>query len=194
MAETQQENDYGTLIEGHTYDGIEEYDNPMPRWWLWTFYLTIAWSVFYVIGINVGWVNTYKATLRLENAKIDALQSAAAESAMDVDPEFLAELIAEEKYLDEGKDAFAAYCAACHRDDGGGLIGPNLTDSSWLHGGSPMDIYTVADKGVPDKGMPAWGTTLKSEQLLGVVVFIDSIRDTNVDGGKEAEGEEYQPE
>ena len=198
MAETQTpaeaENDYGTLIEGHTYDGIEEYDNPMPRWWLWTFYLTIAWSIFYVIGISVGWIDTYEDTFQAENERVDALQAQAAEAAPEVTAEFLDEIIAEQKYLEEGKSAFATYCAACHGDTGGGLIGPNLTDSSWLHGGRPMDIYGVVDKGVLEKSMPAWGGILKSEQMLGVVVFIDSIRDTNVEGGKEPEGEEYKPD
>lgn len=193
MPETNsEEQDYGTLIEGHTYDGIEEYDNPMPRWWLYTFYLTIAWGIFYLIGISVGWIDTYEDSLAKENVKIDKLVAAAAEAAPDVTPESLQEAVASGEYLESGKAAFVAYCAACHGQNGEGGVGPNLTDSSWIHGGTLMDIYRVADEGVIEKSMPAWGAVLKHDGLLGVVTYIDSIRDTNVEGGKEAQGTVYK--
>lgn len=193
MAKGTPEQDYGALIEGHTYDGIKEYDNPMPRWWLILFYLTIAWSVYYVIAISFGWINDYGASLEAENALIDARRAEAQGLAPQVTPEYLAQAIAAKTNIDEGKAAFAAYCAACHADNGGGGIGPNLTDNAWLHGGSPMEVYDVVDKGVTDKGMPAWGNILKPEQHVGVVVFIDSLRNTNVAGGKEAQGTPYEP-
>ncbi|TDP62685.1 cbb3-type cytochrome c oxidase N-terminal domain-containing protein [Bradymonas sediminis] len=194
MPETKPEEEFGVLIEGHTYDGIKEYDNPMPKWWLYTFYASIVWGVFYLVGINVGWIDTYEDTLKKENARIDAIVAQAAEASPEITPEYLREAVDSGEYLESGKAAFAAYCASCHGQNGEGLVGPNLTDSSWLHGGSLMDIYTVADQGVLEKAMPAWGAVLKHDGLLGVVSYIDSIRDTNVEGGKEAQGTVYKPE
>src|SRR5690554_232069 len=188
MSEKNTEPNYGTLIEGHTYDGIQEYDNPMPKWWLYLFYLTIAWGVFYLVGINVGWIDTYQDTLAKENSRIDALVAAAAEASPEITPEFLQQVVASGEHLDTGKAAFATFCASCHGQNGEGMVGPNLTDSAWIHGGTLTDIYVVADKGVLDKGMPAWGAILKAEQMLGIVTYIDSIRDTNIPGGKEAQG------
>lgn len=188
MSEKNTEPDYGTVIAGHTYDGIEEYDNPMPKWWLYTFYLSIVWGVFYLIGINVGWIDTYQDTLAKENARIDALVAAAAEASPELTPEFLAQAVASGEHLEAGKAAFTSFCASCHGQKGEGMVGPNLTDNAWIHGGTLSDIYAVVDKGVLDKGMPAWGAILKADQMLGIVTYIDSIRDTNVPGGKEAQG------
>jgi len=193
MSEKNTEPNYGTLIEGHTYDGIQEYDNPMPKWWLYLFYLTIAWGVFYLVGINVGWIDTYQDTLAKENSRIDALVAAAAEASPEITPEFLQQVVASGEHLDTGKAAFATFCASCHGQNGEGMVGPNLTDSAWIHGGTLTDIYVVADKGVLDKGMPAWGAILKAEQMLGIVTYIDSIRDTNVAGGKEPQGIPMEP-
>lgn len=182
------------LLEGHTYDGIQEYDNPMPKWWLYLFYLTIAWSVFYVIGISVGWINDYSANLDKQTEKLEAVRAAAAEASPEVTAELLDEAIENEDFIDAGQGKYASTCAACHGDKGQGGIGPNLTDDAWLHGGSPMDIYNVIDVGVPEKGMAAWGATLSHEEHVGLVVFIDSIRNTNVEGGKEPEGTVWEAE
>lgn len=182
------------LIEGHDYDGIQEYDNPMPGWWLAIFYITIAWSVYYVIAISVGWINTYEKDLHEEILEIAELKYQAALNAPEVTLEYLNGLVGDPEVLATGQAAFISTCAACHGENGGGTIGPNLTDSYWVHGGGLMDIYEVADKGIVEKGMPPWGGVLSHDQLVGVVTYIDSIRDTNVAGGKEPEGTEYVPE
>lgn len=191
---TEQNKDEAKLIEGHVYDGIQEYDNPMPKWWLYIFYLTIAWSVYYVIAISVGWINDYEARLDKENQKIDALVTAAAEAAPEVTPELLADAIENHDFIDEGEAKYASTCAACHGQAGEGGIGPNLTDNAWIHGGSPMDIHHIIDVGVPEKGMAAWGDTLSHSEHVGLVVFLETIRNTNVEGGKEPEGIAWDPE
>lgn len=191
---TEQNKDEAKLIEGHVYDGIQEYDNPMPKWWLYIFYITIAWSVYYVIAISVGWINDYDANLDKENQKIDALVAAAAEASPEVTPELLDEAIENQEFLSEGEAKYASTCAACHGQSGEGGIGPNLTDNAWIHGGSPTDIYDVIDVGVPDKGMAAWGRALSHPEHVGLVVYIDSIRNTNVEGGKEPEGAAWDSE
>lgn len=177
------------IIEGHDYDGILEYDNPMPRWWLAIFALTVVWSVYYVIAIEVGWINTYEKDLAAESVHIDALQEAWAASQIPVDEEYLRSKLEDPVFLAAGQAAFVGYCAACHQDSGAGLIGPNMTDDYWIHGGELMDLYNVANEGVLDKGMPAWGPLLSHEELVGTVVYIRSLRGTNPPNAKEAEGE-----
>lgn len=83
-----------------------------------------------------------------------------------------------------GRALFGNNCSPCHKADGSGLIGPNLTDSAWLHGGSPEQIEATILKGWPDKGMVAWGTMLTPHQIRTLVAFVVSIKDTNVPGGK----------
>jgi len=83
-----------------------------------------------------------------------------------------------------GRDLFSKNCSPCHKADGGGLIGPNLTDSAWLHGGSPEQIEATILKGWPQKGMVAWGTMLTPHQIRTLVAFVVSIKDTNVPEGK----------
>ena len=192
MSESKDTTSRDVLIEGHDYDGIQEYDNPMPGWWLAIFYITIAWSVFYVIGISVGWLNTYEKDLEKETEWLEGVRAAAIPEEA-VTPEYLAEKIASGEYLEVGTSTYATTCASCHGEKGEGGIGPNLTDNAWLHGGSLMEIYTVVDEGVLDKGMPAWGAALSRDKVLGVVHFIDAIRNTN-EPGKSPEGTEYVPE
>lgn len=194
MSQPTQKSDRDIVIEGHDYDGIEEFDNPMPGWWLAIFYITIAWSAYYVIGISVGWINTYEKDLHKETERLAELQYQASLLAPEVTPELLAEAVESGEFMATGAATFASTCAACHGDAGQGTIGPNLTDANWLHGGSLMEIYDVVDKGVVEKGMPAWGAALPHDKLVGVVSYIDSLRNTNVAGGKAPEGTEYVPE
>ncbi len=190
--ETPQQSE-DVIIEGHTYDGIQEYDNPMPKWWVLMFWATIVWSVFYVIAISVGWINSYDGNLEKQNDRVDGLRAAAADANPAITPEYLKDVTHDDALIAVGQTTFTAVCAACHGDKGQGLIGPNLTDDAWLHGGSLMEIYDVVTDGVPHKGMPAWGNSLKHDQRVGVVAYIDSIRDTNVAGGKAPEGDIYAP-
>ena len=86
---------------------------------------------------------------------------------------------------------FTSYCAACHRPDGGGMIGPNLTDDFWIHGGAPTAIFKTVNEGVLAKGMPNWGKVLKPDQIEGVVAYVQSIHGTNPANPKAPEGAKY---
>ena len=88
-----------------------------------------------------------------------------------------------------GRQVFGTHCASCHRPDGGGLIGPNLTDDTWIHGGALTSIHRTISDCVMAKGMPAWGKILKKDQLEGVVVYVASLKGTNPPNPKAAEGE-----
>lgn len=183
MAEHQGED---KLLD-HSYDGIQEYDNPMPKWWLWIFYVTIAFSVAYYFlpspfGEGPGAVAEYEA----EVAKFKASQPAP--SGPGVTNEQLRALVADAGALREGKAVYDLNCAACHRADGGGLIGPNLTDDAWLHGGSPVEIHTTIAQGVLAKGMPGWERILKPEQVNAVTAYVVSLAGTNPANPKAPEG------
>jgi cytochrome c oxidase cbb3-type subunit 3 len=88
----------------------------------------------------------------------------------------------------QGKQVFESTCASCHRADGGGLIGPNLTDSAWLYGSAPTDLWKTVREGVTTKGMPAWGPQLGDERVAAVVAYALTLKDTNVADGKAPQG------
>jgi cytochrome c oxidase cbb3-type subunit 3 len=108
-------------------------------------------------------------------------------------PEALAALAADQKVVADGKQVFVTYCAACHRPDGGGQIGPNLTDDSWIHGGTLPEIHKTVTEGVLAKGMPEWGKVLKQDQVNAVTVYVKSLFGTNPPNPKPPEGVKVTP-
>lgn len=175
-------------LRGHKFDGIEEYDNDLPRWWLNIFWVTTIFAIGYTAWVHLGFRPSDHDRLA---AQLEELKSKREESAGNVTEESLALLVGSEGALTKGKTIFAEKCAACHADKGQGLIGPNLTDPFWIHGGDLMSIREVILKGVPEKGMISWESLLTSDEVGSVVAFIGSIRNTNIEGGKAPEGEEY---
>lgn len=172
----------------HSYDGIQEYDNPMPRWWLWIFYASIVFVPFYYLapspfGEGEGAVAQYEA----EMARQAALQPPASSVAAVTD-EQLNEGANDPVVLAEGRQVFSTNCAVCHRADGGGLIGPNLTDEAWIHGDSPTRLHATIVEGVLAKGMPGWGRILKPAQVDAVTAYVLSLKGTNPPSPKAPEG------
>jgi cytochrome c oxidase cbb3-type subunit 3 len=160
----------------HEYDGILEADNRLPLWWLWTFYAAIIFSIGYWF-----YYEEFEAAPGLQAAYLSDKAKQAAESGKDpTDAELLAQVGT--PAAGKGKETFIAMCAACHESGGQGKIGPNLTDSAWLHGGDPVSIYRSIRDGVPAKGMPAWGATLGPLGVQEITAFVLSIKDTNVPG------------
>ena len=177
----------------HSYDGIQEYDNPMPRWWVITFWATIVFSILYAlnvpgIGNGAGRIADYRADM----ARAAALR-AQNEPAGGPTEEALAALVTDQKILADGKQLFTTYCAACHRADGGGQIGPNLTDDAWIHGGTLMQIHATIHGGVLAKGMPEWGKVLQPDQVTAATIFVKSLGGTNPPNPKPPEGTKVTP-
>lgn len=172
----------------HNYDGIQEYDNPMPRWWLASFAGTVIFSVIYLF--NVGPVGNGAGRIADYEASVAAAEAAHPQLSSQVPAERLAGLANDTKALADGKAVFGTSCAPCHRPDGGGLIGPNLADDYWIHGGTVADIYRVVVAGVLEKGMPPWGKTLKPEQIEAVTVYAASLRGTNPPNPKAPQGDQ----
>ena len=182
-------------LTDHTYDGIQEYDNPMPRWWLWIFWATILFSIVYFlnvpgIGTGAGRIANYERDMAAAKAKYAALQP----KAPVVDAALLLGIAHDPVRLADGKNTFTGTCASCHREDGGGNIGPNLTDHYWIHGGQPMQLFTTVSNGVLDKGMPAWSQVYTPEQIVNVVGYVLTLRDTHPKDPKAPQGVEVEDE
>jgi cytochrome c oxidase cbb3-type subunit 3 len=172
----------------HEYDGIKEYDNPLPKWWVWTFWATFFFSIGYAFhyhwsGHGKGRLEVLEEETRLANEL--AMKAAAKEQVTE---DSLAKLAANQASVTSGAALFAARCQSCHAEKGKGLIGPNLTDGYWLHGaGTLMDIYKTVGEGVLAKGMPAWNKQLSPIELRNVVSYVASLRGLNLPG-KEPQG------
>jgi cytochrome c oxidase cbb3-type subunit 3 len=178
------------LLLDHEYDGIREYDNPLPKWWLWLFYATIIYSVLYWfnvpgIGIGQGRIADYEAEMaaaRAQAAELAAQRSGPSDASLQA-------LAEDEAALELGRTTYLQMCASCHGDDGGGTIGPNLVDEYWIHGNSPMAIHRVIEEGVLPKGMPAWGMMLRPEQIDAMTAYLISVAGSVPANPRAPEGE-----
>ena len=172
----------------HEYDGIKEYDNPLPKWWLATLWGTVIFAVLY--ALNVPGVGIGKG--RLADYAADSARTAALLAANDpfqaVTEDMIRTAATTPATREQGRALFAANCSACHAADGGGGIGPNLTDAYWIHGGNPLDIFHTAANGVADKGMPTWKAVLSRDQLLAVVGYVTTLRGTTPAAPKAPQG------
>jgi len=172
----------------HSYDGIQEFDNPMPRWWVRIFWGSFVFSLGYMFHYWAGNGLSVEEDFKAEMAVVNAARAKEALS-QKVSEESLDKLLSDASSIEAGGAVFAARCAACHLEKGQGSIGPNLTDANWIHGkGTLMDIYKTVSDGVPAKGMPEWSRQLTPSELRQVVAFVGTLRGTNVEG-KAPEGE-----
>jgi cytochrome c oxidase cbb3-type subunit 3 len=146
-------------------DGIEEYDNPLPDWWLGLFVGTVIWAGIYTVHYH----------LIAHRSQVKALAAEMADAHKRW-PETAAtsHLVLTRKAIDAGEAIFKANCAGCHGDDLRGKIGPNLLDTTWIHGGKPEEIVHTITAGVPEKGMLTWGPILGGEKINEVAAYVIS--------------------
>lgn len=177
-------------LMNHDYDGIQEYDNPLPFWWKGLFVLTIAFSAGYAYWYHLGGPGPsmheeYVADLK---ALEEVRATAAAKNPVSIDAATLAALAEDSSTVAHGQSIFGKYCASCHAEDGRGLVGPNLTDRYQIHGSTVLDIHQTIVEGVPAKGMLAWGTMLAPDDVAAMAVYVGGLRGRDVPGGKPPEG------
>lgn len=183
--------DEDRLLE-HEYDGIREYDNPLPRWWVLILWVSVIWSVIYLVnlvpgvGSGPGRVRNYENEMTAAREKFGDPTAQAAGNA--VDDATVRAAAHDPAQIAAGQKLFVTYCASCHRDDAGGNIGPNLTDDYWIHGGKPSQIHNTIGNGVLDKGMPAWNAVLKPDQVLSAAAYVLSVRESHPKDPKEPQG------
>ncbi|MEL6189370.1 MAG: cbb3-type cytochrome c oxidase N-terminal domain-containing protein [Myxococcota bacterium] len=180
----------------HEYDGIREFDNPIPAWWTWMWIASIVFSAVYFVHYHV--TETGTGVFAAYEAEMEDYRAVEAERRLlalkNVNEDFLTTVMKDEAAVKAGAEKFATLCASCHGKAGEGLVGPNLTDDFWLHtDGSLMSIRKVVADGVPEKGMPAWEKMMSGEELASVVAFLGTLRGTNVPG-KEPQGENVKKE
>ena len=182
------------LIKDHDYDGIHELDNPLPRWWLLTFYITIVFAVIYFAYYQILGGPDSDQRLATEMSRIRAEQKEAAEEVEEkIATKDYAALVANPEVLAKGKAEFMLKCMACHGDKAQGLIGPNLTDDYWIHGdGTVPAILKVMNDGVPDKGMPSWKGLIPPDLQEDVAVYVYSLYGSNPPGAKAPQGVEIE--
>ncbi len=151
-------NEHDPLLMDHEADGIRELDNKLPRWWVWLFYLSTIFAIGYFCFYHVLAIG---------------LSSHA--------------VYEKEMVVADGRNTYMALCAPCHRHDGGGLVGPNLTDEHWIHGANFTDNLKVVWNGVPEKGMVTWKGVLTPDLIFAVTSYIYTLRGSNPPNPKPAE-------
>jgi len=170
----------------HDFDGIQELNNPLPPWWTAGFVITILLSVFYIFYYMVqGKDSQYDEYNReMANAKAQVDQYKKEHNIVDANT---VTLLTDKQALAEGKEIFLKNCAACHVADGGGLVGPNLTDNAWIYGCDIKDVFKVITKGT-SKGMPPW-KALGADKVQKVASYVLSLQGTKPAKPKAAEGQ-----
>ncbi len=178
----------------HDYDGIRELDNNLPPWWTIGFYISIVFSVIYlwIYHVNSDWSSAQEYEAELAEAEIQKAEFLEQMAALVDESNVVALESASD--LQAGEKIYLQLCAVCHVADGGGNIGPNLTDSYWLHGGSIQDIFTTIKYGVPEKGMISWQEQLNPQDMQRVASYIQTLVGTTPATPKEPQGELYVPE
>jgi cytochrome c oxidase cbb3-type subunit III len=175
----------------HDFDGIVELDNRIPPWFNYLFASTVIFAAVYMVDYHL------LGTSKLPGAEYaDELQSAdllrririASEGAID---ETKLAVVTDAAQLKAGKDNFLKYCVTCHGSNGGGIVGPNLTDQYWIHGGGITNVFTTIKNGVPAKGMISWKLVFTPREILQLGSYVLSLQGSNPLNAKKPEGNLY---
>ncbi len=163
-------------VRAHSFDGIQEFDKRLPNWWLWTLYVMVLFSFgywFYYQWPGPGNVISAGEWLDREMTRIEV--EASTRAGGDLNDAQLWKMSQDPQIVASGRTTFLTTCASCHGPEAKGLIGPNLTDEVWIHGGRPQEIVTMVTKGSLEKGMPQWGPQLGRKKIVEVVSYILSL-------------------
>lgn len=175
-------------LMSHEYDGIREFDNPLPMWWLATFFITIIFGFLYWIHYEFAGGPTLQDELQVSLQQNEALKKSAPRK--EDNEEELAKLEAQAPVLASGATVYSGKCASCHGPELQGLIGPNLVDEYWIHGkGQRTAIAAIIRNGVLDKGMPQWQGVLSEDEIKAVIVYVHSKKGSSPPNPKPPQGE-----
>lgn len=182
-----------TVMTSHEYDGIKELDNRLPPWWLYGFYFTILFGVGYLLHYHVfGTGDLQQAEYEKQMAQAKEEVETYLASQTDRIDESSVTFSEDPTDLAVGKEIYDANCLVCHGAEGQGVVGPNLTDKYWIHGGDMSSIFATIKYGVPEKGMIAWQSQLTPKQMQQVSSFIYTLEGTNPANPKEPQGEIFE--
>ena len=166
----------------HEYDGIQEYDNDLPPWWKMGFYITVVFAVGYLVVYHV----IDAAPLQEEEYAMEIAEAKVLYADID---QVYTEPISDKAELENATAIFQKNCKACHGADGGGSVGPNLTDKYWLHGGDVNEVYNTVKYGVIEKGMKAWKSEFSNQEIYELASYILSLQGTTPANPKEPQGD-----
>ena len=176
----------------HDYDGIKELNNPLPGWWLGTFYIAIVFAVIYF---------TYFQVLEKSSLKKEFIQNMAQAQELkdrylgvkEINTDKIHEFATSEEARKKGETIFSKNCVSCHARFAEGNIGPNLTDDFWIHGnGTTETIAHTIMNGIPSKGMPTWGLQLLEDEIYAVAIYVRSLRGSTPANPKPPQGTEFK--
>jgi cytochrome c oxidase cbb3-type subunit 3 len=180
------------LLLEHDFDGIKELDNDLPPWWKYLFYVTMVFGVIYIFNYHILTSNKHMADEYNEEVKIaENIKAEMIKTGAFIN-EASVTLLKDPAEIERGKAIFTSNCATCHGSKGEGLVGPNLTDDYWIHGGGIKNVFTTVKYGVPAKGMLSWQTQLSPKQMQEVASFVISLHGTNPPNAKPQEGVLYK--
>jgi cytochrome c oxidase cbb3-type subunit 3 len=195
LTNADSDGDEAQLLLDHDYDGIKELDNNLPPWWVYLFYACVVFAVVYMVRYEILGADNQEMELKNEIAQAKIEVAEYMKTAPDLMDEKTVTLLTDPTDLAAGKEIFTTNCAACHRADGGGQIGPNLTDNQWILGGGIKNLFhTITNGGRDGKGMIAWKGTLKPKEIQKVASYILSLQGSNPAAAKVAEGEVWVEE
>jgi cytochrome c oxidase cbb3-type subunit 3 len=176
------------VLLDHNYDGIRELDNVLPPWWVYLFYATIIFGAVYLVRFQIMDGNSQDQEYQAEvkQAKIDIAEYM--KTAPDLMSKEKVTLLTDAASLAQGKAIFTTNCVACHKADGGGQIGPNLTDIYWINGGGIKNVFnTIMEGGRDGKGMVSWKASIKPSDIQKVASYVLSLQGTNPKDAKPTE-------
>jgi len=180
----------GEIIMDHNYDGIRELDNVLPPWWVYLFYGTIIFGVIYLVRFHVVGEYTQAEEYDQEVAAAKIEIEEYKKNAKDLVDASTVELLTDASDLGAGEKIFTTNCVACHMADGGGGIGPNLTDDHWILGGGIKNVFnTISEGGRDGKGMVAWKQSFKPAEIAQVASYVISLGGTTPANPKAPEGD-----
>ncbi|WP_339629866.1 cbb3-type cytochrome c oxidase N-terminal domain-containing protein [uncultured Maribacter sp.] len=178
------------IILDHNYDGIRELDNKLPPWWVYLFYASIVFAVVYLARFHIfnDYTQDEEYAQEVATAQLEIEEyKKTAKGLVDANT---VELLTDASDLNAGKAIFEGNCVACHMIDGGGGIGPNLTDQNWILGGGIKNVFqTISEGGRDGKGMIAWKQNLKPAEIAQVASYVLSFQGTTAANPKAAEGD-----
>jgi cytochrome c oxidase cbb3-type subunit III len=181
----------GEIMLNDDYDGIKELDNRVPPWFNYLFYGSILFAVYYMLDYHVfesSPLQEAEYAMEMETARIQREQLASTGAFIT---EETVTFTGDSETLSKGKLLYDTHCVACHANDGGGIVGPNLADQYWIHGGTINDVFKTIKYGVPAKGMIPWQQQLNPVQIQQVSSYVLSLQGTAPQNPKGPEGNPF---
>ena len=174
---------------GHSYDGIQEYDNPLPGWWKWIFWVSIVFAPLYFMYFHCGAPGRSVDDMYQASATENSQKQYGRIGELAGDQPTMIKYLTEPEWVGVGRSIFKANCVSCHGADGGGNVGPNLCDENFKHIKALPDIVKVINEGVAGGAMPAWAKRFshKNDAIL-VSVYVASLRGSKPATAKAPDG------